>query len=73
MKQAEAIMRREPPPLPGNGPYRTGMIDIPWAYEPDDDSPNARHAAVPDAVDQAGMWRSTSIRSCTPMRYCSCG
>jgi len=37
MKQAEAIMA-EPPPLPGNGPYRVGMIDIPWAYEPDDDS-----------------------------------
>jgi N6-adenosine-specific RNA methylase IME4 len=38
MKQAKAI-RAEPPPLPGNGPYRGGMIDIPWAYEPDDDSP----------------------------------
>ena len=38
MKQAEAI-RAEPPPLPGNGPYRAGMIDIPWAYEPDDNSP----------------------------------
>jgi len=37
MRQAEAI-RAEPPPLPGNGPYHTGMIDIPWAYEPDDDS-----------------------------------
>jgi ParB family transcriptional regulator, chromosome partitioning protein len=32
MKQAEAI-RAAPPPLPGNGPYRAGMIDIPWAYE----------------------------------------
>ena len=32
-------MRPEGPPLPGNGPYRVGMIDIPWAYEPDDDFP----------------------------------
>ena len=37
-QQAEAL-RREVPPLPGNGPYGPGMIDIPWAYEPDDDSP----------------------------------
>ena len=37
MRQVEAI-RAEPPPLPGNGPYHTGMIDIPWAYEPDDNS-----------------------------------
>ena len=36
MKQAEAI-RAEPPPLPNKGPYRAAMIDIPWAYEPDDD------------------------------------
>ena len=37
IQQAEAI-RAEPPPLPGNGPYRAGMIDIPWAYEPDDEN-----------------------------------
>ena len=35
--QAEAL-RREVPPLPGNGPYYVGMIDIPHAYEPRDDS-----------------------------------
>ena len=47
MKQAETI-RAEPPPLPGNGPYRAGMIDIPWAYEPDDDSPE--RAVLPYAT-----------------------
>ena len=36
IKAGEAI-RAEPPPLPGNGPYRAGLIDIPWAYEPDDE------------------------------------
>ena len=36
-KQAEQI-RAEPPPLPGNGPYRGGFIDIPWAYEPNDEN-----------------------------------
>jgi N6-adenosine-specific RNA methylase IME4 len=36
-QQAERI-RAEPPPLPGNGPYRAGKVDIPWAYEPDDDN-----------------------------------
>ena len=36
MKQADAI-RAEPPPLPNKGPYRGAMVDIAWAYEPDDD------------------------------------
>ncbi len=30
---AEAI-KKEPPCLPMNGPYRSGIIDIPWASEP---------------------------------------
>jgi len=38
MKAAEQI-RKEPPPLPGNGPYRGMVIDFPWAAEPDDDDP----------------------------------
>ena len=42
-QQAELI-RAEPPPLPGQGPYRAGMTDIPWAYEPDDE--NAAHRGV---------------------------
>jgi ParB/RepB/Spo0J family partition protein len=37
IQQAEAI-RARPPPLPGNGPYRAGTADIPWAYEPDDEN-----------------------------------
>jgi N6-adenosine-specific RNA methylase IME4/ParB-like chromosome segregation protein Spo0J len=43
MRQAEAI-RREPPPLPNQGPYRAAMVDCPWAYEPDDD--DAAYRAV---------------------------
>jgi N6-adenosine-specific RNA methylase IME4 len=31
-KQAEKI-RAEPPPLPGRGPYRVGVVDFPWPYE----------------------------------------
>src|SRR5262249_23194614 len=42
MQQAERI-RAEPPPLPGNGPYRVGNVDIPWAYEPDGDADRAAH------------------------------
>src|SRR5262249_51617132 len=42
-QQAELISA-EPPSLPGQGPYRAGMIDIPWAYEPDDE--NAAHRGV---------------------------
>jgi N6-adenosine-specific RNA methylase IME4 len=37
IKAAEAN-RAEPPPLPNRGPYRAGMVDIPWAYEPDDEN-----------------------------------
>ena len=43
MIQAERI-RAEPPPLPGNGPYRGAMADAAWAYEPDDD--DAPHRGV---------------------------
>jgi N6-adenosine-specific RNA methylase IME4 len=32
MRQAEVI-RREPPPLPGRGPYRVIVADPPWPYE----------------------------------------
>lgn len=30
-------IKAEPPPLPMNGPYCAGIIDLPWASEPDDD------------------------------------
>jgi hypothetical protein len=35
-KQAELI-RAEPPPLPGNGPYRVAVVDLPWPYEKRDE------------------------------------
>lgn len=33
-------LRNEPPALPGQGPYRTGVIDLPWASEPNGESPS---------------------------------
>jgi N6-adenosine-specific RNA methylase IME4 len=39
---AADAMRAAPAPMPGNGPYVAGMIDIPWAGEPDDDDPDRR-------------------------------
>jgi N6-adenosine-specific RNA methylase IME4 len=41
MQQAELI-RAEPPPLPGNGPYRVATIDVPWPYEARDEDPSHR-------------------------------
>ena len=32
---ATAAIKAEPPPLPMHGPYRAGIIDPPWASEPD--------------------------------------
>jgi N6-adenosine-specific RNA methylase IME4 len=43
IKQA-AIIRAEPPPLPGNGPYRVAAVDFPWAYEIRQDDPSHRAA-----------------------------
>jgi ParB/RepB/Spo0J family partition protein len=40
-KQAEQI-RAEPPPLPGNGPYRVTVVDLPWPYEQRVDDPSHR-------------------------------
>jgi N6-adenosine-specific RNA methylase IME4 len=40
-RQAEQI-RAEPPPLPGNGPYRVGVIDVPWPYEQRTEDPSHR-------------------------------
>jgi N6-adenosine-specific RNA methylase IME4 len=44
-KQAEQI-RAEPPPLPGNGPYRVIVCDVAWPYEKRDSDPSHR-AALP--------------------------
>jgi N6-adenosine-specific RNA methylase IME4 len=40
-RQAEAI-RAEPPPYPGNGPYRVITADVPWPYDRDTDDPADR-------------------------------
>jgi N6-adenosine-specific RNA methylase IME4 len=40
-RQAEQI-RAEPPPLPGNGPYRVGVVDPPWPYEQRTEDPSHR-------------------------------
>jgi ParB family chromosome partitioning protein len=42
--QQAALIRAEPPPLPGRGPYRVGNCDVPWPYEVDDDDPAHRGA-----------------------------
>jgi N6-adenosine-specific RNA methylase IME4 len=44
-RQAEQI-RTEPPPLPGCGPYRVIVADLPWPYEKRDEDPSHR-AALP--------------------------
>jgi N6-adenosine-specific RNA methylase IME4 len=41
IQQGDAI-RAEPPPLPGNGPYRVAVVDLPWPYELRDDDPSHR-------------------------------
>jgi N6-adenosine-specific RNA methylase IME4 len=41
MEQAAAI-RREPPPLPGKGPYRVIVADPPWPYEKRSEDPTHR-------------------------------
>jgi N6-adenosine-specific RNA methylase IME4 len=40
-KQA-ALIRAEPPPLPGNGPYRVIVADPPWPYEIRSEDPSHR-------------------------------
>jgi N6-adenosine-specific RNA methylase IME4 len=40
-RQAAAI-HAEPPPLPGNGPYRVIVADPPWPYEKRDEDPSHR-------------------------------
>jgi N6-adenosine-specific RNA methylase IME4 len=44
-RRAETI-RKESPPLPGNGPYRVGVVDLPWPYEAHKQDPS-RHPAHP--------------------------
>jgi N6-adenosine-specific RNA methylase IME4/ribosomal protein S14 len=42
-KQAERI-RAEPPSLPGKGPYRVMVVDLPWPYEKRNKDPSHRGA-----------------------------
>ena len=42
-RQADRF-RSEPPPFPGNGPYRVATIDLPWPYEKRDVDPSHRAA-----------------------------
>jgi N6-adenosine-specific RNA methylase IME4 len=37
-----AEIRREPPPLPGNGPYYVAAADVPWPYDKRDEDPSHR-------------------------------
>jgi N6-adenosine-specific RNA methylase IME4/ParB-like chromosome segregation protein Spo0J len=68
MKQA-ALIRSEPPPLPGRGPYRVAVADVPWPYESDDEDPS-RRAILPYltmsiadicAVPVASIMRADSV------------
>jgi N6-adenosine-specific RNA methylase IME4 len=36
------VIKSEPPPLPGNGPYRVIVADPPWPYEKRQDDPSHR-------------------------------
>lgn len=40
--QQAKLIRAEPPPLPGNGPYRVIVADPPWPYEIRDEDPSHR-------------------------------
>jgi N6-adenosine-specific RNA methylase IME4 len=41
LKQA-ALIKAEPPPLPGRGPYRVIVADVPWPYEKRVEDPSHR-------------------------------
>jgi ParB/RepB/Spo0J family partition protein len=53
-KQAE-LLRAEPPPLPGNGPYRVAVIDLPWPYEERADDPSHRGVRPYSTMSIAAM------------------
>jgi N6-adenosine-specific RNA methylase IME4 len=42
MLQQAATIKAEPPPLPGRGPYRCIVVDLPWPYELCDEDPSHR-------------------------------
>jgi len=45
--QAVEKIKAEPSPLPGNGPYHTGLMDLPWASESDDDKDHGERGYYP--------------------------
>jgi N6-adenosine-specific RNA methylase IME4 len=53
IRQSEKI-RKEPPPLPGHGPYRVIVADPPWPYEirKEDPSQRATHPYTQMSIDQ---------------------
>jgi N6-adenosine-specific RNA methylase IME4/ParB-like chromosome segregation protein Spo0J len=53
-RQAELI-RAEPPPLPGNGPYRVIVADVPWPYEKRDEDPSRRGVRPYATMSIAGI------------------
>src|SRR5262249_12386071 len=53
-KQAELI-RAERPPLPGNGPYRVGVIDLPWPTQVRGDDPSCRRGPPDPPMSLARM------------------
>jgi ParB/RepB/Spo0J family partition protein len=66
--KADAI-KREPPPLPGNGPYRVIVADPPWPYEKRQEDPSHRgiytypsmSIAQIRALDMAAIAHANSI------------
>jgi N6-adenosine-specific RNA methylase IME4 len=62
IKQAAAI-RDEPPPLPGNGPYRVIVADPPWPYEVRKDAPSHRatHPYPQMSIEQICAFNAATI------------
>ena len=58
-KQAELI-RAEPPSLPGIGPYRVIVADVPWPYEVRDEDPS-RRGVRPYATMSIADIRATKV------------
>jgi hypothetical protein len=56
-QQAE-IIRAEPPPLPGNGPYRVIAVDPPWPYEIASEDSSIRGVWPRGLVPSAAIRRS---------------
>jgi hypothetical protein len=60
--QQAALIRAEPPPLPGNGPYRVIVADPPWPYEKRDEDPSHR-GVLPYATASIADIMATDVTS----------